>query len=74
MSLGTNGGLVGIPTAVGTFPLTLLITDASSPPLIATIGPNNFTVQGAGPQSGSVIITAKSGTIVNTTTIAVTVQ
>jgi hypothetical protein len=74
MSLGANGGLVGVPTAVGTFPLTLLIKDASSPPLVATIGPNNFTVTGAGPQNGSVIITAKSGAIVNTTTIAVSVQ
>jgi hypothetical protein len=72
LTMKTNGQLTGTPTAMGTFSFTAHAVDSSSPPA-AVDGHGTITVGSRAPETGLITITATSGGIVNTTTLAVTV-
>ena len=70
LNLNTStGAITGFATAAGVAPFTLSVTDAAN----ANITQNEDITVGPAPlENGVVTITAKSGGIVNTTTILVT--
>jgi hypothetical protein len=67
------GGVSGTPTTAGTNLFNITIVDSSSPALTGQAN-INFTVSPHGGETGTVTVTATSGGIVNSTTIAVNVQ
>jgi subtilase family serine protease len=74
LTLNTStGAITGTPTAQGTSSFTVTATDSESPAMTASQAVSNFTVAPPAVESGNITVTATSGNIVNTTTIAVTV-
>jgi hypothetical protein len=69
----TNGNISGEATALGSYLFTLTVHDSSSPPLTGFVTPT-INVGAYGAETGTVTVTATSGGIVNSTTIAVSVR
>jgi subtilase family serine protease len=69
----STGAITGTPTLQGTGSFTVTATDSESPAMTASQAVSNFTVAAPAVETGNITITATSGTIVNTTTVAVTV-
>jgi large repetitive protein len=75
ISMSVDSGYIyfrGLPAASGTFTFTLLMTDSSTPMQTVT-SPVTITIAPRPLESGLVTVTATSGGITNTTTIAVSV-
>ena len=67
-----TGNISGLPQMSGSSPVTLSVQDAESPAQTASASAT-FKISPPPAESGTVTITATSGSIVNTTTIAVSV-
>jgi hypothetical protein len=68
-----SGIISGTATTAGTFAFSVKVTDSSSPPASLTQAISNYVVAPRASETGTVTITATSGSIVSTTTITVTV-
>jgi hypothetical protein len=74
LTLNTStGGITGTPTTQGTSSFTVTATDSEVPAMTASQATSNFSVAPPAVETGNITVTATSGAIVNTTTIAVTV-
>jgi len=74
LALNTStGNVTGTPASAGTYAFTLKVIDSSTPSASATQSVTGFVITPRASETGTVTITATSGGIVSTTTIAVTV-